>query len=54
MTAILLNLVPLYFLPSLIGWWRGIDRPLDLFVINLGLGWLVLPWVFCLGVAIGA
>jgi hypothetical protein len=48
----LLAVIPLYLLPSLIGWWRGMKRFPDLVMWNLSFGWTGVIWVAALIVAI--
>lgn len=37
-----------YFLPSIIGWNRGVVGSFPLFLINLLLGWTVIGWLVTL------
>ena len=50
-TLFLLIIIPVvYLLPSLLWAWRGIPGAGVMFVLNLLLGWVVLPWLYMLAV----
>lgn len=49
----LLIAIPIaYFLPSLVLAWRETPGAAHLFAINLLFGWLVLPWLYLMTIAL--
>lgn len=54
MTSMFLLLLgcTLYLLPSLLLAWREVPGAGLLFLVNLLLGWTVLPWLYLLGVGL--
>lgn len=38
-------LLILYFLPTIVAYYKGYDRVADVAVTNLFLGWTVYPWM---------
>ncbi len=40
--------LPTYFLPTIIGAYRGVDNLLPLAIINFVFGWTLLGWAGCL------
>jgi hypothetical protein len=41
-----------YFLPSLLAWRRGHRWRRKIFAANLAVGWTVIGWIVCLGLAL--
>jgi hypothetical protein len=48
----LLLLAAVYFLPSLLAWRRAHPWRQKIFLTNLAVGWTVIGWVVCLGLAL--
>lgn len=48
----LLLLATVYFLPSLLAWRRTHPWRQKIFLANLAVGWTVIGWVVCLGLAL--
>lgn len=51
-TFLLIALPTFYLLPSLLLTWREVPGAGMLFLVNLLLGWTVLPWLYLLGVGL--